>query len=131
MRSVQIQILPAIAGDVLPINIVCDCGLNGLKDEATGETSFGHRISPHSRQDKILVCDCGERYRLYSRIQSGHTYVHVQEMTSLAKIVATSSDPETKIAAFMETAMKAEEGDTPTARAEAILKASGLKEFVA
>ena len=52
-------------------------------------------------------------------------------MTSLAQIVATSSDPETEIAAFMETAMKAEKGDTPTARAEAILKAAELERFIA
>lgn len=65
-------------GRTLLVDVVCDCGANGLVDEATGSSSFKHevKIGNTGQEDKILACTCGKKYRL----QSQTTHVHVFSM---------------------------------------------------
>lgn len=72
MRSVRIQ--PAEAGTVLLIDIVCQCGNNGMKNVATGEFSFKHRI-PRGIGDPVTL-KCGTCEREYV-VQPQGDHVHV------------------------------------------------------
>lgn len=76
MKSVRIEQISTVAPHGRPlfvIDVVCDCGNNGLVDEATGEASFKHPVSVGGGQDKVLVCRCGKKYRLHPQ----ETHIHV------------------------------------------------------
>ena len=70
MKSVRIE---PVSTSVLLVDVVCDCGRNGLRDES-GNADFKHKIRVGAtEQDKVLSCDCGKRYRLHP--QTGHVHV--------------------------------------------------------
>jgi len=71
MKSIRIE--PAAGGRTLRIDVVCDCGNNGLVDEISGEESFKHEVKLGVEQDKILTCSCGKKYRLHPQ----GTHIHV------------------------------------------------------
>ncbi len=72
MKSVRIQ--PDV-GDVLLVDIVCDCGQNGLRNIETSEVSFTHPILMRALVDTKLKCDgCGAQYTLHP--QQNHIHVN-------------------------------------------------------
>lgn len=75
MMSVRIE--PVSGGQTLFVDVVCDCGNNGLKDTETGETSFKHEVTLDSGKKVYLECTaCGTKFIL--RPQFDH--VHVNEV---------------------------------------------------
>lgn len=75
MKSVRIQ--PTKQGEAVLIDIVCDCGNNGLVNPATGTWSFKHEVALASREDVNLLCNhCGATYVLHPQ----KTHVHVNEI---------------------------------------------------
>jgi hypothetical protein len=71
MKAVRVE----VGGErgVLLIGIVCDCGKNGLEDEA-GNQSFKHEVRVGHHDDTVLHCSaCGKKYRLFS--QEGHIHI--------------------------------------------------------
>lgn len=80
MKSVRIEAVATLAGSsgigpLYVIDVVCDCGANGLTDEATGESSFKHQIASGPGPKKMFTCRCGKKYRL--RPQTGH--IHIED----------------------------------------------------
>ncbi|MBP7134677.1 hypothetical protein KBA73_05675 [Patescibacteria group bacterium] len=76
MRSVRIELVPGQAA--LLIDVVCDCGRNGLTNEATGEGKFKHHIDIWiGVPPTILSCSCGKRYVVAS--QRDHIHVNPYE----------------------------------------------------
>jgi hypothetical protein len=71
MKSIRIE--PIAEGCMLLVDVVCDCGNNGLTDKTSGEVSFKHEIRIGAEQDKILACRCGKRYHIHSQ----GTHIHV------------------------------------------------------
>ena len=71
MQSIRIE--PQDGGEVLLIDVVCDCGQNGLRNEDTGETSFKHRVALGATGGNVLACGCGKRYRLHPQ----GTHIHI------------------------------------------------------
>ncbi len=72
MKDIRIELL--VNGRTLLVDVVCDCGNNALVDEATGGAKFKHEITMgDDREDKILICGCGKKYRL--RPQKYHIHV--------------------------------------------------------
>lgn len=72
MRDVRIE--STEGGRTLLIDIVCDCGGNGLMDSDTGEKSFKHAVQVGIGPDKILVClSCMKKYRIHPQ----GTHVHI------------------------------------------------------
>jgi hypothetical protein len=71
MKNIRIE--PAADGRLLLIDVVCDCGENGLTDDEGGQESFKHVVRIGGVQDKILSCHCGKKYRL--RPQGTHIHV--------------------------------------------------------
>lgn len=69
MRAVRIQ---SLLGTVHLVDVVCDCGANGLKNTETNERSFKHIIDLDG-PDVVLSCDCGASYRVHP--QSNHFHV--------------------------------------------------------
>lgn len=74
MKSVRIEVVatlpnPGVIAPLYAVDVVCDCGANGLVDESTGEASFRHLIAPVSHanysKDRVLICGCGKKYRLH------------------------------------------------------------------
>lgn len=85
MKSVRIEAVatlpnPGVIAPLYEVDVVCDCGANGLIDEATGEASFRHSIAPVSHErysnDKVLVCSCGKKYRLHPQ----RTHIHISNV---------------------------------------------------
>ena len=71
MQDVRVQ--PTSDGKIL-IDVVCDCGTNGLADKSTGESSFKHPVSLDSREIKVLVCDiCQNEYAIVA--QGNHIHI--------------------------------------------------------
>ncbi len=71
MQSVRVE--PMLCSRML-IDVVCDCGANGLTDIATGEASFKHPIEPGTNETRVLVCDiCQSEYVIV--VQGGHFHV--------------------------------------------------------
>ena len=77
MQGVRIEAVVTLGGGdirfLYEVDVLCDCGKNGLADEATGESSFRHQIATGNGPDKLLVCACGKKYILHS--QGTHIYV--------------------------------------------------------
>ena len=70
----NVRIEPADGGRAALIDVVCACGLNGLKDEASNQTSFKHRVELGSSTHKILGCDCGNQFTLQPQRSSIHIF---------------------------------------------------------
>lgn len=75
MKSVRIE--PGNERGIFLIDVVCDCGQNGLTNEATGERSFKHEVRAGcGEQDTVLSCsECGKKYRVHPQ----GTHIHVGE----------------------------------------------------
>lgn len=72
MKSVRIQ--PDQDG-VLLVDIVCDCGKNGLKEKISGEASFKHVVKTGGdEQDKVLACECGREFRIHPQMNHIHIF---------------------------------------------------------
>ncbi len=73
MKSVRIE--PAGAR-TFAVDVVCDCGRNGLEKAGTGETSFRHLVTiGESRSESFtLRCSCGRAYQVVP--QGSHVHVH-------------------------------------------------------
>lgn len=63
-------------GSTFFLDVVCDCGHNGLKNEVSGVSSFHHKIELGEWPDKMLTCDCGKRYRIHPQ----ETHIHVSNI---------------------------------------------------
>lgn len=71
MQGVRVQLTSK--GKIL-VDVVCDCGRNGLADKLTGEAGFKHLIELGTDEIKVLVCDvCQSEYAVVS--QSDHIHV--------------------------------------------------------
>ncbi len=73
MKSIRIQ---PISGEMISVDIVCDCGRNGLKNQMTGEVGFHHSLlvgGGHTSLSPIFVCACGRRYEVTS--QNDHFHI--------------------------------------------------------
>ena len=71
MQSIRIQ--PALQGEML-IDVVCDCGANGLTNESTGAGSFKHPIQLDAGNTVVLVCDvCQREYAIVT--QGNHFHI--------------------------------------------------------
>lgn len=67
------RVQPTLRGELL-VDVVCDCGANGLADKSTGESSFKHAILLGTSKIKILICDvCQSEYALVA--QGNHLHV--------------------------------------------------------
>src|SRR4051812_26476940 len=78
MNSVRIETVPSDPLTLL-IDVVCDCGNNGLTNDATGERSFRHAVRINSGHDVVLVCVCGRKYRLHPQSKHIHVYTKPTE----------------------------------------------------
>lgn len=72
MKSVRVQ--PAETG-LLLVDVVCDCGSNGLTDFDSNESSFRHKVLLGGKP-MTLRCDCGKRYLLTPQ----STHIHVSNI---------------------------------------------------
>lgn len=71
MQGVRVQ--PAPKGKLL-IDIVCDCGNNGLRNKITGEETFKHPIELGVGEAVVVICEiCQNEYSIQP--QSGHIHV--------------------------------------------------------
>ncbi len=71
MQSTRIQ--PA-QGDTLLIDVVCDCGNNGLQNVVSGEVSFKHLMKLSTDETIVLACDaCQGEYAIHA--QKNHIHV--------------------------------------------------------
>lgn len=71
MQGVRIQ--PTANGKFL-VDVVCDCGNNGLLDQMTGEPNFKHPVELGTGEIKVLICGtCQSEYVMYT--QSDHVHV--------------------------------------------------------
>lgn len=71
MQSVRIQ---PVSEKLLLIDVVCDCGRNGLADKTTGDSNFKHPIVLGSNEVKILVCvNCKNEYTVLA--QNNHLHI--------------------------------------------------------
>lgn len=71
MQGVRVQ--PAMYGRML-INVVCDCGANGLANKLTGGTGFKHEVTLGTNEMKVLICDiCQSEYAILA--QGDHIHV--------------------------------------------------------
>ena len=61
--------------DHVHIDVVCDCGANGLPEAGIGNPSFNHAIRPSDKEDsKYLHCkNCNILFEL--RPQGGHIHI--------------------------------------------------------
>lgn len=71
MQSVRIE--PQENSRILLVDIVCGCGKNGLRNEATGNRSFKHPIALGVAANTVLSCECGKKYGV--RPQGNHIHV--------------------------------------------------------
>ena len=89
MKSVRVQ--PALM-NMLKIDIVCNCGKNGLKDEELGINSYGHviLIGATTTQEKTrsFICTCGQKYSVVSH----GDHIHINEVEE-----KSAADPAQKI----------------------------------
>ena len=73
MKSVRIEPVNPDIANTLFVDVVCDCGKNGLKNEA-GHTDFKHMVTTVAGEpDKLLSCECGRKYLLHP--QNGHIHI--------------------------------------------------------
>lgn len=71
MQSVRVQL--ASQGDMF-IDVVCDCGSNGLTNKLTGEASFKHLIERDPSETMVLVCHaCKSEYAILA--QGDHIHI--------------------------------------------------------
>ena len=71
MQTIRIE--AATDGKFL-VDVVCDCGGNGLMDKATVEESFRHVIKLNTGEIKVLICNaCQSEYAI--RAQESHIHV--------------------------------------------------------
>lgn len=77
----QVRIQPE-SNTVHLIDIVCDCGANGLRDNDTWECSFKHSVTLGGR-DIQLICECGTKYLV--RPQSSHFHVSQEDVQTTTK----------------------------------------------
>ncbi len=71
MQSVRIQ--PMLKGKLL-IDVVCECGNNGLQNKVTGEASFKHSVELGVYEAVVLICEiCQSEYS----IQPQGDHVHI------------------------------------------------------
>jgi N-glycosidase YbiA len=71
MQSIRVQ--PILQGEML-LDVVCDCGTNGLTNKATGEATFKHLIELGANTMMVLVCDmCQSEYAIVA--QGDHIHV--------------------------------------------------------
>ncbi len=76
MRSIRFEPVPGQA-QVL-VDVVCDCGRNGLENASTHESKFKHLIELGlGITPTILSCTCGKRYVVAS--QRDHIHVNPYE----------------------------------------------------
>jgi hypothetical protein len=68
MRRLRIEQL----GDAFGIDVVCDCGQNGLTNVETGEADFKHKVELGG-PDVILGCGCGTKIVIHPQ----ETHFHV------------------------------------------------------
>jgi hypothetical protein len=54
------------------IDVICDCGKNGLIDEETRNRSFKHEMK-NPGETKVLICECGKKYSV--KVSKNHVYV--------------------------------------------------------
>lgn len=77
MENVRIE--SSVDGRSFLVDITCICGRNGLRDEATGETSYKHVVPQGAEKvdgvvrEVRLICSCGRKYG----IQVQRTHIHV------------------------------------------------------
>ncbi|MBI2639883.1 MAG: NADAR family protein [Candidatus Sungbacteria bacterium] len=75
MQSVRVQPVSAASEKLLLIDVVCDCGSNGLMDKTTGDSSFKHPVVLGSSEAKTLVCvTCKKEYTVLA--QSNHLHIN-------------------------------------------------------
>ncbi|MBI4087397.1 MAG: hypothetical protein HY434_01030 [Candidatus Liptonbacteria bacterium] len=71
MKSVRIE--PVLDGEVVLVDVVCDCGLEATVNEQTGVAQFKHRIVVADAPDTVLVCTgCGKKYRVHPQDEHIH-----------------------------------------------------------
>lgn len=70
----QVRIQPTRGGALHEIDIVCDCGLNNLKNVVTGEKSVRHETSLGG-PDITLQCGCGSTVLIHPQ----RTHFHIQQ----------------------------------------------------
>lgn len=77
---IDVRIQP-ISERMISVDIVCDCGRNGLMNEFTGERSFHHSVlvnAQHPSESPTLRCECGKRYCIVSQ----RDHIHIRNVTS-------------------------------------------------
>lgn len=83
MKSIRIAPIVGAGGVEFLIDIVCECGRNGLTNETTGEVSFKHSILAMTEQGMTLRCDCGKRFQIRSSlelIRHPQSHIHVSDL---------------------------------------------------
>ena len=71
MKSIRIEPLGI---SEFAIDVVCECGQNGLHNLQTGQQSFKHRAQlGDALCDFTLACECGREFRV--RSQGSHIHV--------------------------------------------------------
>ena len=73
MQGVRIE--PRENGNLLLVDIGCDCGRNALKDEK-GKASALHPIRVSSHETKTLTCLCGKKYS----IAAATSHIHIKNL---------------------------------------------------
>ena len=68
MKAVRITPL----GNMFGIDVICDCGQNGLTNVETGKADFKHKVKLGG-PDVTLVCGCGAKLVIHS--QENHFHV--------------------------------------------------------
>jgi len=70
MRSVRIE--PVDGGKAVLVDVVCECGMNGLTNKNTGKASFKHLVSLGGT-DFFLMCGaCKAEYILHPQLSHLH-----------------------------------------------------------
>ena len=70
MKDVRIK---PITERLLLVSVTCDCGSNCHTDENSGLERFRHEVSVGGTTDRIIVCNCGNKFRLHP--QGNHVHV--------------------------------------------------------
>jgi hypothetical protein len=71
MKQVRIQ---PVDENVYLVDVVCDCGVNGLRNVSTNERSFKHQVNIGG-DEVILQCDCGKKYLIHPQLNHFHVVV--------------------------------------------------------
>ncbi|OGZ13625.1 MAG: hypothetical protein A2942_04750 [Candidatus Lloydbacteria bacterium RIFCSPLOWO2_01_FULL_50_20] len=81
MKSVRIEPVNAAGKTLFAIDVVCDCGRNGLEKVETGDMSFRHLagVGASHTAPYTLRCTCGRTYQVASQVN--HIHVHQLDHT--------------------------------------------------